>query len=296
MLKLNCPNEQVNPLSQLLINIFSNFIPNKIVKVKPQQAPWITKAIKIFLRKRNRAYKSFAKSDYSQERSEMIQQMTLQGTRLVEGAKQRYFLNIGQKLSRPDTGNKMYWSLINRVNKAKIPLIPPLLENGKFVLDLESKAQILNDYFILQCTTLDTGSGIPNATPLYVPVLTGLQIPLKIVYENCIVKGVFQQIWKQANAVPVRKKDSKYLKQNYHLISLLPVFGEIFHKLIYAHLYKHLCVNKLHSPSQSGFHPNDSTTNQLLSIVHMVFSSFDCSPPMDARSVYLDISKAFVLS
>ena len=157
MLKLNCPNEQVNLLSQVLINIFSNFIPNKIVKVKPQQAPWITKAIKIFLRKRNRAYKSFAKSDYSQERSEMIQQMTLQGTRLVEGAKQKYFLNIGQKLSRPDTGNKMYWSLINRVNKAKIPLIPPLLENGKFVLDLESKAQILNDYFILQCTTLDTG-------------------------------------------------------------------------------------------------------------------------------------------
>ena len=62
----------------------------------------------------------------------MIQQMTLQGTRFVEEAKQRYFLKIGETLSRADTGNKMYWSLINRVlNKAKIPLIPPLLENGK---------------------------------------------------------------------------------------------------------------------------------------------------------------------
>ena len=55
----------------------------------------------------------------------------------------------------------------------------------------------------------------------------------------------------------------------------------------------HFCVNKLLNPSQSGFRPNDSTTNQLLSIVHTVFSSFDCSPPMDVRSVYLDISKAF---
>ena len=107
----------------------------------------------------------------------MIQQITLQGTRRIEEAKQRYFLKIGQKLSRADTGNKMYWSLINRVLKnAKIPPIPRLLENGRFVLDFESKAQIFNDYFILQCTTLDPGSEILNATPLYVPVLTGLQI------------------------------------------------------------------------------------------------------------------------
>ena len=107
----------------------------------------------------------------------MIQQTTLQGTRRIEEAKQKYFLKIGQKLSRADTGNKMYWSLIIRVMKnTKIPLIPRLLENGRFVLDFESKAQIFNDYFILQCTTLDPGSEILNATPLYVPVLTGLQI------------------------------------------------------------------------------------------------------------------------
>ena len=229
--EINCPSEQVNLLNQVLLNIFSNFIPNKIAKVKPQQAPWITKAIKSFLRKRNRAYTFFTKSRYSQERSEMTQQMTLQGTRLVEEAKQKYFLKVGQTISRADTGNKLYWSLINRVlNKVKIPLIPPLLENGKFVLDFESKVQIFNHYFLLQCTTLDTGSEIPNATSSYVPALTGLQIsdekilgvirslnsskahgwddisirmikicdqalitPLKIIYENCIAKGVFHK-------------------------------------------------------------------------------------------------------
>ena len=128
-------------MDQVLLNIFSNFFPNKIVTVKPQQAPWITKTVKIFLRKRNWAYNAFVGSGYSLERSEMIQQMALQSTRLVEEAKQRYFFKIGQSLCRADTGNKMYWSLTNRVlNKAKIPLIPPLLENDKFVLDFESKA------------------------------------------------------------------------------------------------------------------------------------------------------------
>ena len=120
-----------------------------------------------------------------------------------------------------------------------------------------------------------------------------LIIPLKIIYKNCIAKGVFPQIWKQANVVPVHKKDSKYLKQNYRPISLLPVLGKIFAKLIYNHLYKHFCVNKVPNSSQSGFRPNDSTISQLLSIVHMVFSSFDCSPLMDVRSVYFDIAKAF---
>ena len=65
---INCPNEQVNLLNQVLLNIFRNFIRNKIVKVKPQQAPWITKTIKSFLRKRNWAYKSFLKSGFSQNR------------------------------------------------------------------------------------------------------------------------------------------------------------------------------------------------------------------------------------
>ena len=155
--EISCPNEQVNLLNQVLTSIFNNFIPNEIVIVEPQQIPWITKTIKSFLRKRNRAYRSFVRSGYSQEISEMIQQMILQDTRLVEEAKQRYFLKIGQKLSRADTDNIMYWSLINRVlNKAYIPFFPPRLENSKSVLEFESKAQIFNDYFILKFIPLDS--------------------------------------------------------------------------------------------------------------------------------------------
>ena len=41
------------------------------------------------------------------------------------------------------------------------------------------------------------------------------------------------------------------------------------------------------------FRPGDSTVNQLLLITHTIFQAFDCNPPVDVRSVYLDISKAF---
>ena len=92
--------------------------------------------------------------------------MITEGSKLVEDAKQKYFAKVGRTLSNPSTGSKLYWSLVNKMlNKAKIPEIPPLLENDVFVLDFASKAQIFNDYFILQCTTLDTGSDVPHDLP-----------------------------------------------------------------------------------------------------------------------------------
>ena len=48
--KLKCPNEQVKLLNEVLLNIFSTFVPNKVKTIKPRQAPWITQAVKNFLK------------------------------------------------------------------------------------------------------------------------------------------------------------------------------------------------------------------------------------------------------
>ena len=51
--------------------------------------------------------------------------------------------------------------------------------------------------------------------------------------------------------------------------------------------------NNLLTPNQSGFRPNDSCINQLLSIVHSIYSDFDHNPTLEVRGNFLDISKAF---
>ena len=51
--------------------------------------------------------------------------------------------------------------------------------------------------------------------------------------------------------------------------------------------------NKLLSDAQSGFRPSDSCEYQLLSIVHDIYKSFDCNPPLEVREIFFDISKAF---
>ena len=50
---------------------------------------------------------------------------------------------------------------------------------------------------------------------------------------------------------------------------------------------------KLLNPNQSHFCPSDSCINQLLPITHEIFEAFDCNPPLEVRSVFLDTSKAF---
>ena len=51
--------------------------------------------------------------------------------------------------------------------------------------------------------------------------------------------------------------------------------------------------NKILSGAQSRFRPSDSCEYQLLSIVHDIYKSFDCNPPLEVRGIFLDISKAF---
>ena len=74
-------------------------------------------------------------------------------------------------------------------------------------------------------------------------------------------------------------------------ISLLPICGKIFERLLYNKIFHFFQENNLISPNQSGFKPEDSCTNQLLSITHEIYKSFDNG--FEVRGFFLDISKAF---
>ena len=56
--------------------------------------------------------------------------------------------------------------------------------------------------------------------------------PLKIIFETALKSGISPEKWKKwgkkANVVPVQKKGSKNILNNYRPISLLPVCGKIF--------------------------------------------------------------------
>ena len=227
---------------------------------------------------------------------------------------------------------KTYWSILKTFyNNKKIPQIPPLLEDDKFVTDMKTKADIFNKFFAEQCTPLKNDSKLPsNQIYLTQSRLGSLNFnedeilkiiralnphkahgyddisirmikicdksllePLIILFKNSTKSSHYPDIWKRSNIIPVHNKNDEKLVINFRPISLLPIFGKIFEKNIFNKIYCFLIEEKLLNPNQSGFRQSDSCINQLLAITHEIFETFDCNPPLEVRTVFLDISKAF---
>ena len=61
--------------------------------------------------------------------------------------------------------------------------------------------------------------------------------------------------------IPIHKRDDKQNVKNYRPVSLFPIFGKIFERLIYNEMYSFFIENDLISSNQLGFKQGDSCTN-----------------------------------
>ena len=260
-----------------------------------------------------------------------ILNVTTNVTTEISNSKKNYFDNLAEKLCDPKLNRKAYWSILKSfINWKKVPIIPPLLINDHFVSNFNEKANYFNDFFVNQCSLINNHSKLPlNRASITTSFLSFVSIkesdilsilksldankahghddisirmlklfstsilkPCKLLFENCLRTGIFPGQWKKANIVPIQKGDKQLLK-NYRPVSLLPICGKVFERIIFNDLYKDFKENNLLSPHQSGFIPGDSCVQQLIAITHEGYKSFDCSPSLEVRGVFLDISKAF---
>ena len=324
-------NQQVNILTETLSNIFSNFIPNKTISCSYKDPPWTSTAIKCALRRKNRFFKKYTSNGMKEQDAQAFKECSDICCDLIESAKLDYYKKIAEKLNNPETAPKTYWSLLNRMlGRVKVPSIPPLLANGSFVTDFKEKAKLFNNFFSKQCTVSSNGSNLPNFTfktdkrisdvvftqEDIFKVIKGLNpnkahghdeisirmiqlcgdsiiLPLKIIFENALKTGCFPDSWKKGIIIQVHKKSNKQIVDNYRPISLLPIFGKIFEKIIYNNLYSYLLQSKSLNNNQSGFRTGDSCVNQLIAITHEIYKDFTGNPSLETRGVFLDISKAF---
>ena len=114
----------------------SNFIPNKLIKVTPRDPPWIDKNLKTMLNRQQRLYKNCKKHGFKNEYIIPVETFRQECNIAIKKSNEEYFSNIGNKLANPDTCQKLYWKLINRVmNRCKALKIPPILVNNVFVVN-----------------------------------------------------------------------------------------------------------------------------------------------------------------
>ena len=328
-LRNSLPETQVEHFNEVINNISKNFIPHEEKTFHPGDPPWLTKGCKSFYKKYNRCYKRFERRGFPPAEKERVDALKSEYSSMVQAAKESYLKKLGSEVSNPQTSQKKYWTALEKlINKSVSTVIPPILYNNVLVTDAHEKCVIFNNYFKNQCTLLNTASVLPpfeRKTPHSISTVNvtenkvrelirklnvnkshghdglsarmikmyddTLVIPLVLIFKNCLSKGYFPKKWKMANVTAVHKKKEKNIVSNYRPISLLPLCGKIFEKIIYDNLYTHIFGNKLISDKQSGYRRNDSTVKQLLSITHAIYKAFDSN--QEIRAVFLDISRAF---
>ena len=164
---------------------------------------------------------------------------------LISSTKNLYYENLAKKLNNPLLQAKTYWSILKSFyNEKKIPIIPPLLVDNKFVTDIQMKANIFNNFFAEQCTPLKNSSVLPlnqmflmqsrlncvdfNGDEI-LKIVRALNIhkahghddisirmikicdkslvkPLILLFENSAKSSSYPEIWKKSNIIPVHKK------------------------------------------------------------------------------------------
>ena len=59
----------------------------------------------------------------------------------------------------PMTSAKTYWSILKSLlNNKKIPCIPPLFHQNKYVTDFKKKVELINCFFAKQCSIINNSS------------------------------------------------------------------------------------------------------------------------------------------
>ena len=142
---------------------FTILIETKSLCAMTETLPgWMIRSKKWF-REKNWLFQSRRKScklDFA-----VLNSLTQDKSDAITSSKLKYYEYLANKLNDPKTASKTYWKILKTfVNGTKIPLIPPLLVGNQLVSDFLVKANLFNDYFSKQCTTIDNNSAIPANT------------------------------------------------------------------------------------------------------------------------------------
>ena len=116
---------------------------------------------------------------------------------------------------------------------------------------------------------------------------------ITFIVNDSLSKGIFPDLLKSALVRPAIKDEAGDINdfQNYRPISNLPFMSKIVEKCVQLQLVKHLDVNGLHAPHQSGYRENHSCETATLT----VYNDLLCVSDVETKVILLllDLSAAF---
>ena len=327
-LKHNDIDIYAHNVEQQIINSSKNHIPNKIVKIRQTDPPWLTNNIKRMLRKRKRLYDKYKRTNRIDD-YEIYKHYRNKATSEIRKAKKAETDKLATKLTSYKFSPKDWWKVLKSFIKPNQSCsIPPLIKDDVTFEDDIDKANILNDYFADQTSLDETHANLPPDPPDNLPhfdsvtvtpeeveltlrsLSTGkaagpdginnrllkelanpLSVPLCDLFNFSLRHGKVPVSWKEANVSPIHKKDDPSEVSNYRPISLLNTIGKVMEKIIHKHVFNFFRDHNVITTLQSGFLPGDSTINQLTDLYNTFCKALDDGK--EVRAIFCDVSKAF---
>ena len=138
----------------IIIQYAKEFISYKVIKISVGDQPWITTDIKMMIKIHNRWCGVFNRTQNLIHR-QIRDQYRKQGKDLIKLAKQSYYAKQIVLLSDPDCTSKCYWKIVKDLYGARRELsFSTLVDNGCIFATDQGKAEVLNNYFASQSSTL----------------------------------------------------------------------------------------------------------------------------------------------
>lgn len=197
----------------------------------------------------------------------------LSATNLVN----EYFCNIGRKLSLEIEHTDMVFN--------------PIQSENDFVwgsdISIRDVLECLNELPNWK------SSGIPELSSKILIDCMKLKVDvMTCIFNYCIKKGIFPELWKISTMVPIPKKaNAKHLK-DLRPISLIPIPGKVLERLIHMRLYPYLEHFGLLCPEQGGFRKNRNTCQTIFDLVDYVYQGFNNKGEV-CVTAFADLAKAF---
>ena len=200
------------------------------------------------VKRKHRVYNRYVERGRKPDEWDHVRQVRNETSAMTTNSKDVYFVALGRKLSNARNGPNTYWTTLNKIiNKKKMTNIPPLVENGMFVRNFQTKADPFNELFVQQCSFNQNESVLLRFTYIYNRILENFEIDpskvLKIIsslgsskahgwdslslclikiydaeiviplclisYEKCLATGKCPEIRKKANVLPIHKTESR---------------------------------------------------------------------------------------
>ena len=125
------------------MNIFSNYIPNKLITIDDKDPPWMNDYIKRKTMEKKVACKSLILITKNYDAYLQLQTISTELSEMISKRKDEYHCQLSNKLNDPEMSSKAYRSILKTLyNGKKIPLIHPILVNNKLNQILRRKQTI----------------------------------------------------------------------------------------------------------------------------------------------------------